>query len=76
MVVLRCTHQLLRRLNEQCARNNGDPLNLVIVGDRASIQECLSAWDETESTNTATAWKTVKAFLMESQYRYSPVRLF
>jgi LssY-like putative type I secretion system component LssY len=53
--------------------SEGDPLNLVIVGDRASIQECLSAWDETESLTLATAWKTAKAFLMESRYRYSPV---
>ncbi len=51
----------------------GDPLNLVIVGDRASIQECLSTWDETESITFATAWKTAKAFLLESRYRYSPV---
>jgi hypothetical protein len=51
----------------------GDPLNLVIVGDRASIQECLGAWDETESVTLGTAWKTAKAFLLESQYRYSPV---
>jgi len=51
----------------------GDPLNLVIVGDRASIKESLSTWDETESITLGTAWKTVKAFLLESQYRYSPV---
>jgi len=51
----------------------GDPLNLVIVGDRVSIQECLSTWDETESITFATAWKTATAFLLESQYRYSPV---
>ena len=52
----------------------GDPLNLVIVGDRASLQECLSArWDEAESITLATAWKTAKAFLLESHYRYSPV---
>jgi hypothetical protein len=51
----------------------GDPLNLVIVGDRASIQECLGAWDETESLTFGTALKTVRAFLMESRYRYSPV---
>ncbi len=51
----------------------GDPLNLVVVGDRASIRECLSAWDETESITLRTAWKTAKAFLLESQYRYSPV---
>jgi hypothetical protein len=51
----------------------GDPLNLVIVGDRASIEECLDAWDETESLTLGTAWKTARAFLLESQYRYSPV---
>jgi hypothetical protein len=51
----------------------GDPLNLVIVGDRASIRECLGSWDESESLTLRTAWKTAKAFLLESQYRYSPV---
>ena len=51
----------------------GDPLNLVIAGDRASIQECLSTWDEVETLTMGTAWKTAKAFLLESQYRYSPV---
>jgi hypothetical protein len=43
------------------------------VGDRASIQECLPAWDETESITLGTAWKTARAFLLEAQYRYSPV---
>ncbi|MFZ1887298.1 MAG: LssY C-terminal domain-containing protein [Candidatus Binataceae bacterium] len=52
---------------------DGDPLNLVLVGDRACIQECLSTWDETESITLGTSWKTAKAFLLESQYRYSPV---
>jgi hypothetical protein len=51
----------------------GDPLNLVIVGDRASIQECLSTWDETESITFDTSWKTAKAFILDSRYRYSPV---
>jgi hypothetical protein len=51
----------------------GDPLNLVIVGDRVRIQECLSAWDESESITFRTSWKTARAFLLESQYRYSPV---
>jgi hypothetical protein len=70
--------QLWLEQQPRCTSNargtiEGDPLNLVIVGDRASIQECLSAWDETESLTLATAWKTVKAFLLESRYRYSPV---
>jgi hypothetical protein len=51
----------------------GDPLNLVIVGNLTNILECLSGWDETESLTFVTAWKTAKAFLLESQYRYSPV---
>ncbi|MBV8452133.1 MAG: LssY C-terminal domain-containing protein, partial [Deltaproteobacteria bacterium] len=51
----------------------GDPLNLVVVGDRGSIRECLGAWDEAESITFGTAWKTARAFLLESQYRYSPV---
>jgi LssY C-terminus len=51
----------------------GDPLNLVVVGDLARIQECFGAWDETESLTLGTAWKTAKAFLLESRYRYSPV---
>src|ERR1700691_4460126 len=57
------------------ARGNveGDPINLVVVGDRASIQEWLSTWDETESITLGTSWKTARAFLLESQYRYSPV---
>ena len=45
----------------------------IIVGDHASIEECLGAWDETESLTLGTAWKAAKAFLLESQYRYSPV---
>jgi LssY C-terminus len=51
----------------------GDPLNLVVVGDLARVQECFGAWDETESLTLGTAWKTAKAFLLESRYRYSPV---
>jgi hypothetical protein len=58
--------------NEQGTRE-GDPLNLVIVGDLARIQESFSAWDGTESLTLGTAWKTTKAFLLESRYRYSPV---
>ena len=70
--------QLWLERQPRCTSNargtvEGDPLNLVIVGDHASIEECLGAWDETESLTLRTAWKTVEAFLLESQYRYSPV---
>jgi hypothetical protein len=70
--------QLWLERQPRCTSNargtvEGDPLNLVIVGDHATIEECLGAWDETESLTLGTAWKTAKAFLLESQYRYSPV---
>ncbi|HZP45335.1 MAG TPA: LssY C-terminal domain-containing protein [Candidatus Binataceae bacterium] len=51
----------------------GDPLNLVIVGERTRLEEGFRSWDETETLTPATAWKTVRAFVLESRYRYSPV---
>jgi hypothetical protein len=52
----------------------GDPLNLVIVGGFATILSAFGArWDETETVSLATGWKTVRAFLIGSRYRYSPV---
>jgi hypothetical protein len=51
----------------------GDPLNLVIIGDRRAIEECFSSWDATETLTLTTAWKTARAFIFESRYRYSPV---
>lgn len=52
----------------------GDPLNLVVVGDRSAVLRCFGArWDEAETITFGTSWKTTKAFFLESQYRYSPV---
>jgi hypothetical protein len=63
-----------------CTRNskgdtNGDPLNIVMVGD---IQHIFSAlirrgWHQTEVTYGASAWKTIKSFLFGTRYRYSPI---
>jgi hypothetical protein len=67
------------QLQPRCATNQrgdreGDPLNLVVVGDRETILQCFGArWDEVESITVATSLKTFKAFLFESEYRYSPV---
>jgi hypothetical protein len=55
-------------------KTEGDPMNLVVVGDRTTILRCFGArWDEAESITLATCWKTAKAFLFSSEYRYSPV---
>jgi hypothetical protein len=52
----------------------GDPVNLVVIGDFATLIGAFAArWDESETITLATCWKTVRAFLWGSSYRYSPV---
>ncbi|MFO0874508.1 MAG: LssY C-terminal domain-containing protein [Phycisphaerales bacterium] len=52
----------------------GDPVNLVIVGEFPTLLSAFGArWDETETITLATSWKTMKSFLLGSPYRYSPV---
>ncbi len=52
----------------------GDPANLVVLGDFDTLLGAFAArWDESETISLATCWKTVKAFLLGSNYRYSPV---
>ena len=53
---------------------HGDPVNLVVIGEFSTLLASFAArWDESETISLATCWKTVKAFLLGSQYRYSPV---
>jgi hypothetical protein len=63
-----------------CATTNakdvrmGDPVNLVVIGDFDRLLSGFAArWDESETISLATCWKTVRAFLLGSDYRYSPV---
>ena len=59
--------------NSKNARE-GDPVNLVVIGDFPTLLGAFGArWDETEVITLATCWKTVKAFLVGTEYRYSPV---
>lgn len=52
----------------------GDPLNLVVVGDFHTLITGFGArWDETETISVKSCWKTFKAFFLKSSYRYSPV---
>ncbi len=56
------------------ATHTGDPVNLVVIGDFATILSAFSArWDESETITLRTCWKTTRSFLLGSQYRYSPV---
>jgi len=53
---------------------SGDPVNLVVVGEFETILSAFAArWDESETITLSTCWKTAKAFLLGSEYRYSPV---
>jgi hypothetical protein len=52
----------------------GDPLNLVAIGDFSTILNGFGArWDETEIISLQSCWRTFKAFTLGSRYRYSPV---
>ncbi|MEI7782433.1 MAG: LssY C-terminal domain-containing protein, partial [Planctomycetota bacterium] len=56
------------------ASRSGDPVNLVLIGEFATILSAFAArWDESETISWLTCWKTVRAFLWGSNYRYSPV---
>jgi hypothetical protein len=52
----------------------GDPVNLVVVGELENLVGAfVGRWDETEVITLGTCWKTMRSFLLGSQYRYSPV---
>ncbi len=52
----------------------GDPVNLVVVGEFATVLSAFGArWDETEVISLATCLKTARSFLTGNEYRYSPI---
>lgn len=53
----------------------GDPLNLVVIGDLDDVYYAFirAGWDETETIYRASLFKTVRSFLFGGRYRYSPV---
>jgi len=71
--------QALERL-PCCAANRrgdaqGDPLNLILIGDRQDMFTALSrrGWRPTEQTYAAAVWRTIRSFIFRSRYQYSPV---
>jgi hypothetical protein len=56
-------------------KNNGDPLNLVLIGDPLDIYYAVirASWDETEVVTAASGVKTAMSFITGGEYRYSPV---
>jgi hypothetical protein len=52
----------------------GDPINLVVIGGFETLLNAFTGrWDETEVISVSTCWKTARAFMLGSEYRYSPV---
>jgi hypothetical protein len=53
----------------------GDPLNIVLIGDSDAILGALvrAGWDETETLTLGSAAATARSFLLGSRYRYSPI---
>ena len=65
---------LPRSTTNRRGTREGDPLNLVAVGNLAAILSGFGArWDETESIDLPSCWRMVKAFLLGTHYRYSPI---
>lgn len=57
------------------SKDMGDPLNLVVIGDPADVYYAFirAGWDETETVNKASLWKTMRSAIGGVEYRYSPV---
>src|SRR5262249_14711698 len=80
--VIECDEDELCRRLEKMPRSTtnrrgtieGDPLNLVAIGDFKTILKGFGArGDETEVISFQSCRRTVRAFLLGSPYRYSPV---
>jgi hypothetical protein len=80
--LVECDEQELRKRLEALPRSTtnrkgtveGDPLNLVVIGDFDTVLRGFGArWDETQAITLRSCWRTFKAFSLGSRYRYSPV---
>jgi len=67
--------ELPRCATNKKGKNEGDPLNLVVIGCMESFAPAFSErnWDITEEIRLGTMFKTVKAFFIGSRYQFSPV---
>ena len=55
--------------------DQGDPLNIVVIGDLEDVYYAFirAGWDETETVYRTSAIRTAISFLFGGEYRYSPV---
>jgi hypothetical protein len=54
---------------------HGDPLNLVLIGNRADFLAAFvrRLWHPTEIIWSGSLWRTIRSFVQGSRYRYSPI---
>jgi len=65
---------LPRTTTNRKGTREGDPLNLVVVGDFETVLSGFGArWDETETITLRSCLRTARAFTFGASYRYSPV---
>jgi hypothetical protein len=65
---------LPRAVSSSKRTKEGDPVNLIVIGDFPTVLSAFGArWDETETITLATCWKTFRSFMIGTEYRYSPV---
>lgn len=59
----------------QDGTEQGDPLNLVIIGDSGMLFPPFvrRGWHSSEESYLGSIWKTINSFLFGKHYRYSPV---
>jgi len=57
------------------SEGTGDPVNLVVIGNPDDVYYAFirAGWDETETINKGSTWKTITSFVGGGEYRYSPV---
>lgn len=62
-------------VTDKDAAGQGDPVNLVVIGDADEVFQAFlrAGWDETETIYAGSALKTGVSFLFGGKYRYSPV---
>jgi hypothetical protein len=60
---------------DKVGKDQGDPLNIVVIGEGIDILHALirAGWDETETIYSTSVFKTARSFIFGGEYRYSPV---
>jgi hypothetical protein len=72
-------HEVLAALpcctTNQAGDRNGDPANLIVIGDFDELLQTFTRarWDETELIDVTSSVRTARSFFFGSHYRYSPV---